>query len=206
MKTLQFKLTSLSLLLLVGIAFSSCGNKDGKSDKNSTSYEENKSSEDGNNSYRITIDGQDYSDSWKTEEPRKKIFANSYYTINDNGGGELSLSLQDEAQEIDVTLGFSIKNEQPIPLLDHPDGTDAGEDFSFVHIEIARVSYKSFTGTAKLSNLKSKGMENGIGGPASYDLEIDGIFRRFDPREPFLDTEDQEQVKIKASFHIGANI
>lgn len=208
MKTIQFKMTSLSLLLLAGLAFSSCGNKDSKSEKNSKSsedgtvYNDSKSSRDGNNSYLITVAGKDYSDSWKSGEPRKNTTANSYYTTNDNGVGEISLSLHDNSNDIDVTLGFSIKNGQPIPLLDHPDGTDPGEDFSFVHIDIASVSYKSFKGALKLSNLKSEGLENRIGGLASYDLEVDGDFRRFDPSEPYLDTEDQEQVKIKATFHI----
>lgn len=194
MKMMQCKLINFSLLLMVGCALSSCGSKEKKPQK------------DDNNSYQITIAGKEYSNSWKSDENHENATINSTYMITDDGEKELSLNLYDGENEVDVGVGFSLKNDQPIPLQNRPDGTSAGEDFSFVHIEKGKISYKSFTGTAILSNLKMKGIEYGIGGPANYDLEIEGVFRKFDPSESYLEPEDREQIKITATFHIRSNL
>lgn len=179
-----------TLILALGIIFlNSCSSDsdDGPEPEN------NKKS-----SYSFTFqDGQKHANSWDAEDQGRDI--TSFHSVPQSNEYEtVTLTLGDVENNniVQVSLSLDPATQQPFPLR-HPsqsDGWNQESDYSWFQISIGDIDYSAYSGTAKLSNLKKETI-HGIGGNAYYDLELDGMFYKFD---------ELEQVKITGTVSIAS--
>lgn len=196
MKINPFKI--LVSVLLAGFLFASCSSDD---DSKPAPVNTPKT-----NSYSLTIDGQLYANSWEAGQTPVGTSLWSTYMINDAGSEIMTLGITEVETELIVDAGLHIENNQAFPLGDiSVDDWDEDLDFSFILIYVGDIDYQSYSGSAVISNLKRDPFLGVFGGNASYDLVINGIFRKFDPSLPYLEPEEQEQVTITGIVHIGTN-
>jgi hypothetical protein len=202
MKNLQSKFKNLFFILIMSTALISCSSDDGV--ENSPNI--NNENQNNTNSYSINIGGTEYSNAWEVEEGYLNSSIISTYSITPNGDEGISLGLQDGENNVFIEAGFGLNNNQALPIEHHTDGWNEDSDYSFVIISIGDIDYEAETGTAILSNLNKDAIVPGIGGLATYDLEIEGIFRKFDPSEPYLEWEEREQIEVTGAFQVHSNL
>lgn len=179
------KIKNLKLIFVLSLFIASCSSND---DGPSGSIDPNPLQ--GNkNAYTLTIDGKKtYSKTYEEESEDGALV--TVFTKSPGETEAISLMISDDVNDLQLIAALPLNpaTNQPF-LLGNLSKVDLeGNEQSTIVITIGNKNYISYSGTAKLSNLKISMLGAYTGFPA-YDMIIDG---KFDD----VDTEAVEQIHI----------
>ncbi len=155
----------------------------------------------GVSSYDITIEGVgEYSKTWNLDEDYEEGGMSAVY-LNDQEQGQeaITLTISDQTNNLFMSGGLAISNDQALPLGDPDEWEDTMQVSGLIITFDGFTSgYSSTGGSVSISNLEVFEV-SAAGGAASFDMQLDGTFDD-------ITTEEVEQINITGTFRFNSGL